>query len=174
MIQISVHYCQKDLDSQVPLICLYPLEERWILQFPFHPRLSQATCARCVIWVFYDCHKRHLSPGKSRIIAQFNSYSIYACQKQHGIVFILCIRRGIAEFHTLPLVYDCHKRPVSVGKDRISLIPFHVQLSHTERVRGKISNYVHFVSVTIVVLLGGLCPSGNHWVSHTLTLSLLI
>ena len=87
--------------SQIPLICLYPLEERWILQFPFH------------------------------------------------------------------------KRPVSVGKDRISRILLYL-LSHTARVRVELSNYVHFVFVTVVVLLGlmgSLCTSENHCVSHTLTLS---
>ena len=159
--------------SQIPLIylyynkyTLYPLEERWILQFPFHSRLSQATCARCEIWVFYDCHKRHLSLGKAHIVAQFNS--IYDCQKQPVSVEE---SSNFTHFRSFMIVTSGLYPSEKTGFRTIS---FHLRLSHTARVRGKMSYYVHFVHVTVVVLLGGLCPSENHWVSHTLTLSLLI
>ena len=128
----------------------------------------------------HDCHKRPVP------IVKFVSFMIvtsvmYPLWDFCTIPFHLrlteatCVRRGIVEFHTLRLGYDCHNRPVSVGKYRIShnFVPF-TTVTYCLCPWENIVLFAFSTTVMVVVLLGSLCPSENHRVLHTVTLLLLI
>ena len=168
MIQISGQYCRKDFEF---------------------PRFLSFACIHWKSAGFYnfqsthDCHKwpEPVVKFQSFMIATSVIYLLENHKLLHNSTIIPCTivrsnmypSRNRRISHTFTRLWlsqsACIRRK---RQDFANPVPFTV--THTARVREKMSDYVHFVSVTIVVLLGGLCPSGNHCVSHILTLSQLI